>query len=61
VLRVVQQTGALDYTRQQAQREADAACAALARLPETRFKTSLLELAEFAASRNFNQVSRIKY
>ena len=53
VLRVVQQTGALDYTRQQAQREADAACAALAGLPESRFKTSLLELAEFAASRKF--------
>ena len=53
VLQVVQQTGALDYTRQQAQREADAACAALAGLPDTRFKTSLMELAEFAASRKF--------
>lgn len=53
VLQIVQQTGALDYTRQQAQREADAACAALAVLPETRFKTSLMELAAFAAARTF--------
>lgn len=53
VLQVVQQTGALEYTRQQAQREAEAACAALAVLPESQYKQSLLELAEFAASRKF--------
>jgi octaprenyl-diphosphate synthase len=53
VLQVVQQTGALEYTRQQAQREADAACAALSILPDTPYKKSLMELAEFAASRKF--------
>jgi octaprenyl-diphosphate synthase len=53
VLQVVQQTGALEYTRQQAQREADAACAVLAALPDTQYKKSLMELAEFAASRKF--------
>lgn len=53
VLQVVQQTGALEYTRQQAQREADAACVALAILPESAYKKSLLELAEFAAARKF--------
>ena len=53
VLQVVKQTGALEYTRQQAQREADAACAALAVLPESAYKKSLMELAEFAATRKF--------
>ena len=53
VLQVVQQTGALEYTRQQAQREADAACAVLAALPDSLYKKSLIELAEFAASRKY--------
>ena len=53
VLAVIKQTGALQYTRQQAQREADAACAALAVLPDTNYKQSLLQLAQFAATRQF--------
>jgi len=53
VLQVVQQTGALEYTRQQAQREANTACAELAALPDTQYKKSLLELAEFAATRTY--------
>lgn len=53
VLQVVKQTGALEYTRQQAQRESDAACAALAALPDTNYKQSLLQLANFAATRQF--------
>ncbi len=53
VLQVIQQTGALAFTRQQAQREADAACAALASLPDTEYKQSLLQLANFAAARQF--------
>lgn len=53
VLQVIQQTGALDYTRQQAKHEAEAACAALAILPDTQYKQSLLELAQFAAARQF--------
>jgi octaprenyl-diphosphate synthase len=51
VLQIVQQTGALDYTLQQAQHEADLARAELANFPETQYKRSLLELAELAASR----------
>ena len=53
VLEVIQQTGALDYTRQQAQREADAACAALAQLPDSTYKQTLIQLANFAASRQY--------
>ena len=53
VLKVIKQTGALEYTRKQAQRESDAACAALAILPDTNYKQSLLQLADFAATRQF--------
>ncbi|MDH4284699.1 MAG: octaprenyl diphosphate synthase [Gallionellaceae bacterium] len=53
VLEVIQQTGALTYTREQAQREADAACAALAQLPDSTYKQTLIQLANFAASRQY--------
>ena len=53
VLSVVKQTGALEYTREQAQREADAACAALAAIPDSTYRKSLLQLAQFAATRQF--------
>lgn len=53
VLTVIKETGALDYTRQQALREAEAACAALARLPESSHKQCLLDLAHFAAARQY--------
>jgi octaprenyl-diphosphate synthase len=53
VLKVVQHTGALEYTRQQAQREADTAIAALGILPDMQYKKSLIELAEFAAKRSY--------
>ena len=53
VLKVVQHTGALEYTRQQAQREADTAIAVLGILPDTQYKKSLIELAEFAAKRSY--------
>ena len=53
VLRIVMASGALEHTREQARREADEACLALADLPHTNFKESLLQLAEFAASRQF--------
>jgi octaprenyl-diphosphate synthase len=53
VLQVIKQTGALAYARQQAQREADAACEALAVLPDSNYKQSLLQLADFAATRQF--------
>lgn len=51
VLHIVQQTGALDYTRQQAQREADLARAELRNIPDTQYKNYLLKLAELAATR----------
>ncbi|TAJ77219.1 MAG: octaprenyl diphosphate synthase [Gallionellaceae bacterium] len=51
VLQIVQQTGALNYTRHQAQREADLAHAQLSIMPDTQYKHSLLKLTELAASR----------
>ena len=53
VLAVIHATGALDFTRQQAMREAEAACAAIAFLPDSKYKQCLLELAHFAATRQF--------
>jgi octaprenyl-diphosphate synthase len=53
VLAIIHATGALDFTRQQALREAEAACAAIAILPDTQYKQRLLELADFAATRQF--------
>jgi len=53
VLQVVRETGALDHTREQARREAESACLALKDMPDTNYKESLLQLAEFAASRQF--------
>jgi octaprenyl-diphosphate synthase len=51
VLQIVQETGALDYTRQQAQREAEMAIAELVNVSDSQYKQSLLDLAELAASR----------
>ncbi len=51
VLQIVQQTGALDYTRQQAQLEADKAIAELSAITDSQYKQSLVELAKLAASR----------
>lgn len=53
VLQVIKHTGALEYTRLQAQRESEAACAALSILPDTAYKQSLLQLADFATTRQF--------
>jgi len=53
VLQIIRATGALDFTRQQAKREAESACAAIASLSDTKHKRSLLELAHFAAARQF--------
>ena len=52
VLEAITSTGALEYAREQARREAAAACAAIARLPNSKYRDSLLQLAEFAVSRN---------
>ncbi len=53
VLEVIKQTGALEYTRQQATQESSVACAALVNLPDTNYKQSLLQLADFAATRQY--------
>jgi octaprenyl-diphosphate synthase len=53
VMSIIRETGALDYARNQAQAEARMACEALAPLPHSTFKDSLLQLADFAVSRSF--------
>jgi len=50
---IIQATGALEFTRQQALLEAEAGCAAISALADTQFKRALLELARFAATRQF--------
>ncbi len=53
VLKIIHATGALEFTRQQAMREAESACAAIAALDDSKYKQCLLELAHFAATRQF--------
>ena len=53
VLQIIRATGALDFTRQQAMREAESACAAIDTLADSKYKRCLLELAHFAATRQF--------
>lgn len=53
VMQAIRETGALDYVRQQARREADIACAAISHLPPSNYKESLLQLSDFAVSRSF--------
>ncbi|MCD6042486.1 MAG: geranylgeranyl pyrophosphate synthase [Burkholderiales bacterium] len=51
VLEAIRACGALDYARAAAQREAEAAGRAIAGLPASEFKRSLLELATFSVTR----------
>jgi octaprenyl-diphosphate synthase len=53
VLAIIRDTGALEFTRQQALHETEAACAAIASLADSKYKQCLLELAHFAATRQF--------
>ena len=53
VIAAIQRTGALDYTRRQAEAEARAASAALAALPNSKYRESLLQLADFAVTRDY--------
>jgi octaprenyl-diphosphate synthase len=53
ILTAISDSGALDYTRRQAAEESALACAALACLPDSQYKSSLLNLAEFAISRAY--------
>jgi octaprenyl-diphosphate synthase len=52
VLAAIRATGALEETRRMAQDEAQRAADALASLPNTKFKESLLELARFSVVRD---------
>ena len=53
VIAAIQRSGALDYTRRQAEAEARAARAALALLPNSKYRDSLLQLADFAVTRDY--------
>jgi octaprenyl-diphosphate synthase len=52
VFEAINATGALDYARAQARREAEVACAAIERLPHSKYRDSLVQLADFAVDRN---------
>lgn len=52
VLDIIQETGALTYARQRAQTEAEIASKAITMLPDSSYKECLLELANFAVTRN---------
>jgi len=51
VLKAIRDSGALDMAREVARRESEQACAALAPLPASASKDSLLELAAFSVTR----------
>ncbi len=52
ILAAITTSGALDYTRQEAQKAARRATEAVLSLPDSKYKNSLLELASFAVDRN---------
>jgi len=52
ILAAITSSGALDYTRQEAQKAARRAADAVASLPDSKYKDSLLELSAFAVDRN---------
>ena len=53
VLKIIHETGALDFTRQQAMREVELACSVIADWPGSKYKECLIELAHFAATRQY--------
>ena len=52
ILTLITRSGALDYTRRQAEAAAAAAKAALEGVPDSQFKSSLLDLCRFAVDRD---------
>ena len=52
VLAAISSSGALDYTRRQAEAEAEAARVALSVIPATQYRDSLIQLASFAVTRS---------
>lgn len=53
VLDAIRHSGALEYTRTQAEAQARIACDAICHLPRSKHLDTLLELARFAVERNF--------
>ena len=53
VLTAIDETGALQYTQEQARRESEVAKRALDALPDSKHKSALIQLADFAVSRSF--------
>jgi octaprenyl-diphosphate synthase len=53
VIEAIKHTGALGYTRRQAEAEVRTASAALAKLPDSEYRQHLLQLAKFAVTRNY--------
>ena len=53
VCAIIESTGAIPYTAQAAQREADLANEALTALPESAYKDALYSLAEFSVNRRY--------
>ena len=53
VLKTMQETGALDYTRKRAEASAREARDSVAALPDSKYRDSLIELAAFAVTRNY--------
>jgi len=53
VIEAIRGTGALDYARDQARREARTACQAVERLPNSTYRDYLLQLADFAVTRTY--------
>ena len=51
MLEVIRASGALDYARAAARREAEAATRGIAVLPASEYKDCLLELASFSVTR----------
>jgi len=52
ILAAITSSGALDYTRREAQKAAQRAANAVQSLPDSKYKNSLLELSTFAVDRN---------
>lgn len=53
VVNLVKQSGALEHTRKQAAQHAEMAKAALAEMPDSHYKTAMLNLADFAVLRQY--------
>jgi octaprenyl-diphosphate synthase len=53
VIAAISHSGALDYTRRQAEAEACSASAALRPLPDSKYRDALLQLADFAVTRHY--------